>query len=44
MYAINLRCIDGLDADELCSGTFDGQNWTLSAEKLLAEKRSQNGT
>jgi len=39
MWAVNLRCVDGLDADALPASTFDGANWEAAAEALLTSLR-----
>lgn len=35
MWAVNLRCVDGVDLDALPKRGFDGQNWEQAAEAFI---------
>ena len=38
-WAVNVRCIDGLDLSALPVRHFDGVNWEASARALLAQRK-----
>jgi hypothetical protein len=41
MWAVNLRCVSGVEADLLPTSVFDGANWEAAAEALRARARSR---
>jgi hypothetical protein len=39
MWAVNVRCLDGVDPKALPVSTFDGEHWEEAAEALRAKMR-----
>ena len=35
MWAVNLRCVDGIDVDALPRRQFDGKNWEQAAQDFM---------
>ncbi len=40
-WAVNVRCIDGVDASALPLKHFDGANWEAAAKALYAQRKEQ---
>ncbi len=38
-WAVNMRCIDGVDLSSLEVRNFDGENWEVAAKKLYAQSK-----
>jgi hypothetical protein len=41
-WAVNLRCIDGLDLSTLEVRQFDGENWEAAAQKLYVQSNASS--
>jgi hypothetical protein len=40
LWAVNLRCVSGVDADAVPTSVFDGANWEAAAQALRARSRN----
>jgi hypothetical protein len=40
-WAVNLRCVEGVDLAAIPTGVFDGANWEQAAQALLARLRGK---
>jgi hypothetical protein len=41
MWAVNVRCLDGVDPKSLVVSHFDGEHWKEAAQALYAKQRRQ---
>jgi hypothetical protein len=41
IWVVNLRCVSGVNLDDVPTSAFDGANWETAAQALLARSRGQ---